>query len=84
VIHVHIISTVLPDSDTQRQPSDTVSPPRSSVTSVDREYGPLSVTLVFEDGNIFMQPTWPSVTVQLLRRQVATSLTCRAETIFFA
>jgi hypothetical protein len=57
--------------------------PGSSIASVEPDYGPFSVTLILEDGQIFVQPTWPSINIQLLRRQVATSLVRPPETFFF-
>ncbi len=57
------------------------SPPGSSSSLADSEYGPFSVTLVFEDGNFLSQPTWPAVTIQVLRRQITTTFQRNADTI---
>jgi hypothetical protein len=62
---------------------EVLTPPGSSIVSVEPDYGPFSVTLVMEDGNILVQPTWPTINVQLLRRQVATSLTCSPTALYF-
>jgi hypothetical protein len=59
------------------------TPPGSSIVSVEPDYGPFSVTLVMEDGHILVQPTWPTINVQLLRRQVATSLACSPVALYF-
>jgi hypothetical protein len=59
-----------------------ISPPGSSVHS-DPEVESFSLSLVFPDGRVLVQPTWPTITVQLLRRQVATTLQLSHDTVFF-
>jgi hypothetical protein len=58
------------------------SPPRSTSSLSEPDYGPFSVTLVFEDGNTLAQPTWPNVTIQVFRRQISMTLQRSPDTIF--
>ncbi len=82
VIIVVSVATPSPESrDFETVPAG--HSPGSSIASGVPDYGPFSVTLVFEDGHIFLQPTWPTVNVRLLRRQVATSLNRVPESLFF-
>jgi hypothetical protein len=39
------------------KPAARFSPPRSTTSLSDSDYGPFSVPLVFEDGNTLVQPT---------------------------
>jgi hypothetical protein len=59
-----------------------ISPPGSSVNS-DPEVEPFIVSLVLPDGHVLAHPTWPTITVQLLRRQVAITLHRSHDTVFF-
>ncbi len=72
---------------------ECVSPVGSSAAFVDfgtlpgapvaPDFGPFSVLLIFEDGRSIHQPTWPTVNVQLLRRQVSMTLQCPPDILFF-
>ncbi len=46
-------------------------------------FGPFSVLLIFEDGRSINQPTWPTVNVLLLRRQVSMTLQCSPDIFTF-
>jgi hypothetical protein len=49
----------------------------------DPEVESFSLSLVLPDGRVLVQSTWPTITVQLLRRQVATTLQLSHDTVFF-
>jgi hypothetical protein len=44
---------------------------------------PFSVTLVLPDGRRLLHPTWPTVNIQVLRRQVSLTFQCVPTALFF-